>query len=118
MAGQHCRVSLLGSLERTDQRRQVLLKNRPQEVVQVLVCYPGKPGQKKSEGSSEPQNVNAMRLHPFDLGTLRWQKAQAERCAYLLIGDGLHQIQTQDFPDVQGISPEDVMKLRTAIGRC
>ena len=84
----------------------------------MFVCYPGKPGHKKSEGSSEPQSVNAMRLHPFDLGTLRWQKAQAERCAYLLIGDGLHQIQTQDFPDVQGISPEDVMKLRTAIGRC
>jgi hypothetical protein len=84
----------------------------------VFVCYPGKPGHMKDDGSCETQNCNAVGLHPFDLGTLRWLKAKAEGCAYLMIGDGLQHVQTEYFPDVQGMSPEDVVKLQAALGRC
>jgi hypothetical protein len=84
----------------------------------VFVCYPGKPGHMKDDVSCETQNCNAVGLHPFDLGTLRWLKAKAEGCAYLMIGDGLQHVQTEYFPDVQGMSPEDVVKLQAALGRC
>jgi hypothetical protein len=35
-----------------------------------------------------------------------------------MIGDGLQHVQTEYFPDVQGMSPEDVVKLQTVLGRC
>ncbi|CAJ1446404.1 unnamed protein product [Effrenium voratum] len=77
----------------------------------VFVCYPGA----SEEHKGESQNCNVRGVWPLDVVILRWQKARAEGCTYLAVGDGCRHIQTEYFPSTRPIGKADVSKILAAV---
>lgn len=77
----------------------------------VFVCYPGE----TASHNGERWNSGEVGTWPLDLLIRRWRKAHCYGSAYLAIGDGLHHIQNEYFPDTVKINDADVSKIQDMV---